>query len=249
MTKLEAWMAVADRLYEKGKAIFDHSGILKSREGTRDPKVVALALLARTMNNFQAAIFLLENGYVVEARALVRCCWENLFWISNLRASPEKFIAAMELDDVANRIKRAAGLSEWAKTQKQEFNFSESLEEFRKSLKEKHPDANPIQHKNAADIGGIADAYIFYRELSTDASHPSAVSLSRHITWSDDQSEFTVHGIPISDTEEQVETVDLGCTALIGVNAAAQEIIGGAEIGEKMEALYADLRVLILRRE
>jgi hypothetical protein len=59
VTKTNAWLSLADRLYEKGKALFDHSDVLESELGTNDPKVVALTLLARTMGNFQASVLLL----------------------------------------------------------------------------------------------------------------------------------------------------------------------------------------------
>ncbi len=46
MANAEAWLALGHRLYEKGKAIFDHSDLIESDAGTADPKVVALTLLA-----------------------------------------------------------------------------------------------------------------------------------------------------------------------------------------------------------
>src|SRR5258707_5635714 len=103
MSLTDEWLALANRLYEKGKAIFDHSNVLESEAGTKDPKVVALALLARTVGNFQAAVLLLDNGHVVEARAMARCCYENLFWIAALTKKGDEFVKAMELDDAANR--------------------------------------------------------------------------------------------------------------------------------------------------
>jgi hypothetical protein len=63
MTLPDRWLSLADRLYEKGKAIFDNSHMIESDAGTKDPKVVALTLLARTMSNFQGAITLLEKGH------------------------------------------------------------------------------------------------------------------------------------------------------------------------------------------
>jgi hypothetical protein len=62
VTNKDAWLDLAHRFCEKGKAIFDQSDVLESAAGTRDPEVVALALLARTMGNFQAGILLLENA-------------------------------------------------------------------------------------------------------------------------------------------------------------------------------------------
>jgi hypothetical protein len=72
MSNTEAWLALAQRLCVKGKTIFDHSEVLESESGTKDPKVVALTLLARTMGNFQAAMLLLDNEHIVEARTMAR---------------------------------------------------------------------------------------------------------------------------------------------------------------------------------
>ena len=47
MSLTDEWLALGHRLFEKGKAIFDHSSVLESEAGTKDPKVVALTLLAR----------------------------------------------------------------------------------------------------------------------------------------------------------------------------------------------------------
>src|SRR5580700_3215957 len=46
MSLTDEWLALGHRLYERGKAIFDHSKVLESEAGTKDPKVVALTLLA-----------------------------------------------------------------------------------------------------------------------------------------------------------------------------------------------------------
>jgi len=96
------WLSLGDRLYAKGVDVFDNSKVMESEAGTRDPKVVALTLLARTLSNFQAAVQLLGSQHVVEARALTRCCWENLFWIAALSKKGDEFVKTMELDDAAN---------------------------------------------------------------------------------------------------------------------------------------------------
>jgi hypothetical protein len=132
MTLTDRWLALGDRLHENGKAIFDHSDVLESDVGTKDPKVVALTLLARTIGNFAGVVALLEKDHhLVEARTLARCCYENLLWIASLAKKGEEFIHAMELDDAASRMKRANGLLDWTKQQSQNFNFVESLGKFR----------------------------------------------------------------------------------------------------------------------
>jgi hypothetical protein len=246
MTNTEAWLALGHRLYEKGKAIFDHSSVLESEAGTKDPKVVALTLLARTMGNFQAAVLLLDNGHIVEARAMARCCWENMFWIASLEKKGDEFIKAMELDDAASRMKRANGLLEWSKAQNQKYDFAERLETFRKGYKEEHGKPDSINHKQAADDGGVGQGYIIYRELSGDAAHPSATSLSRHVTWDGegDTAQFTVHALPVDEPGAADDALELACNPLLVVCVAANEIVGGVEAGERLTKLFEDFTAL-----
>jgi hypothetical protein len=227
MSLTDQWLALGHRLYERGKAIFDHSNVLESEAGTKDPKVVALTLLARTMGNFQAAVLLLDNGHVVEARAMARCCYENLFWIAALAKKGEEFVRAMELDDAASRMKRANGLLEWSKEQNQKYDFSEKLEAFQADMTKKH--GKPITQKGAADGGGVGPAYIIYCELSGDAAHPSATSLSRDVTWDGegDGALFTVHALPIDEPLAVPDTLELACNPLLGVCVAATRLSAG----------------------
>jgi hypothetical protein len=242
VAKLKAWKEMAKRLVKKGKAIFACEVDLTDERGTKDPKVIALALLARSIHNFEAALLLLEHDYVVEARTLMRCCYENLFWIASLLKKGDAFIQKMELDDLASRKKRAKSLLSWADDSPQKPTFAESLKSLSDGFASQKAEA--IMHKQAAQEGEIQHAYIFYSELSNDAAHPSATSLSRHITLSDNQPVFTVNAMPITDEAEKGETIDFGCTALLGICAAAQEILEREATGEKLEALFKEFRAL-----
>jgi hypothetical protein len=198
------------------------------------------------MGNFQGAVILLQKGQIVEARTLARCCYENLFWIGSLANKGDAFVKAMELDDAASRMKRATGLLEWSKQQSQNFDFAESLEKFRDGMKEQHGKPGGITHKGAADDGGIGPAYIIYRELSGDAAHPSATSLSRHVTWDGegDEAMFTVHAIPVNEPFAAPDTLELACNPLLGVCVAANQILGGVEAGERLDSLFKTFREL-----
>ena len=79
MANAAGWRALLARLLSKGQIVFDTASVLKGPQGPRDPKVWALALLARTIGNIEGALVLLDSGHVVEARTLVRCCYENFF--------------------------------------------------------------------------------------------------------------------------------------------------------------------------
>jgi hypothetical protein len=103
-----------------------------------------------------------------------------------------------------------------------------------------------ITHKNAADDGGVGPAYIIYRELSGDSAHPSATSLSRHVTWDGegDDARFTVHALPLQEPLGAPDALELACNPLLGVCVAANQILGGVDVGESLEALFVDFRQL-----
>lgn len=89
----DEWQALADRLYAKGVDVFDGVVLKVTPEGARDPKVVGLTLLARSLRAMRATDRLLQDGFIVEARTLTRTILENLFFCAALakkgrRSSP-----------------------------------------------------------------------------------------------------------------------------------------------------------------
>jgi len=50
----------------------------------RDPKIIGLTILCRTLSTFKAALILVRAGQVMEARMLARPLYENCLWIAAL---------------------------------------------------------------------------------------------------------------------------------------------------------------------
>ena len=100
--------------------------------------------------------------------------------------------------------------------------------------------------RSAADDGGIGPAYIIYRELSGDAAHPSATSLSRHITWDGegDEARFTLRALPVDESNAVPDTLELACSPLLGVCVAANQIVGGTEVGVRLSILFEAFNAL-----
>ncbi len=73
-------------------------------EGKRDPKVYGLALLCRSISNFQGALTMARKGQAVECRSLVRSCFENLILLAGLAECGVSFVEAMRSDNAANRL-------------------------------------------------------------------------------------------------------------------------------------------------
>jgi hypothetical protein len=62
------WIELGDKLLQLAGAIYSEADLLESEMGATDPKVVALALLCRTVGNFRGALSIVEQGLIVEAQ-------------------------------------------------------------------------------------------------------------------------------------------------------------------------------------
>lgn len=225
------WEELVDRMIDKARSIFDSNSVSEGEV----PKIVACALLARTINHVEASLLLLTQGYIVEARTIARSCYENMFWISALGRDSDRFIRDLELHDAMHRIKHANGLI--ARSNELDFDIN-TLTEFKNGLEETYGKVSPIDMASAAARGGVDAAYIIYRELSTDAAHPSATSLSRHFTDDDGSNRpGTLRARPSCDPVEQEETLEFLCQALLGVSIAANLVIVGQSNDEMFEEL------------
>ena len=86
------WAELADTLSQAGLDILAGAPLTVTEKRFADPKVLAIMLMSRTLSNFKGVLALIENGLVVEARILVRCCFENAFWIAGLHGQGDDFI-------------------------------------------------------------------------------------------------------------------------------------------------------------
>src|SRR5258708_22705971 len=84
-TELKAsWLDFARRLRPVGMSIFSASPIKITEQRAADIRIVGLMLLARTLSNLKATIALAESGFIVEAKVIARCCFENSYWVGAL---------------------------------------------------------------------------------------------------------------------------------------------------------------------
>jgi hypothetical protein len=60
-------------------------------------------LLCRSISNFRAALILVRQSNVLEARVLNRCIYENELWIAALRERGVDFIEEMRSDEAHAR--------------------------------------------------------------------------------------------------------------------------------------------------
>jgi hypothetical protein len=187
---------------------------------------------------------LLKQGFIVEARTLIRCCFENLFWIGGLQATGAEFVKLIKEDEAASRARRGKWLLDWNERKEkrgQPFDAIK-LQNYILDLQEAFPKPKLISPSIVAGSSLVRDAYIFYSQLSSDAAHPSAASLGRYI--SHNEGALTLHADPKMRPEEAAETREFACNALLGVSVGANEICGGTTAGKELSALFDEYRIL-----
>lgn len=239
-----AWLGYADRLLRLCNDVFEQAQFAEEDKTLSNPKIVALALLCRTSTHFSALRALLENDFVVEARVLARCCYENLFWIGGLSKNGEEFVAKIVHHSDKHRMKIGNDLLRWAKKQNEPIDFEGTLEAFLSKMNSETPAGSPVDFRYAAEAGSLGDGYIIYRILSTDAAHPSAGSLTRHVvTVSDNGIEYlTLVAEPPTNPAEVDDTLELGCSALLGVCIGANSLVGGTVAGEELGGMIDEFK-------
>lgn len=246
MADLAIWKGLIARLRAKGAAICRDCHVPLTDAGQREPGVIALTLLNRTLSTVEAVELLLDKEMVVEARTLVRCLYENLFCVADLAKRNSGFVDDLEFDDLHNRKARAGGLLDFARAQTERADFIEELVAFRAELMARPEKTYSLKFEQAAKRGNVLPAYVVYRELSTDAAHPSATSLSRNIVLNGDPDAppFSVVGYPQTSDIELHDTAALLCSATVGVLVAVNEILGDVKAGETLWALADAFKAL-----
>lgn len=230
------WLAHAQRLADASLEIISQCDKLDTAKGTKDPKVIALTLLSRSLGHFKAVFRLLENELLIEARTLTRCIFENLFMQGGLVEGGDRFVQKM-VDDVAkSRQSRGNWVLNWLDELEEPPHFEEDLRKTMDRLRTLYPKPRGINFGEITKSGSLKNAYLWYKQLSSDAAHPSLEALSRHITKQVDGS-ILVAVEPIVREKDILNTMEWACQALMGVTVGANQIVGGVKAGEKLPTL------------
>jgi hypothetical protein len=97
--------------------------------------------------------------------------------------------------------------------------------------------AKMLYPKQVAGLTDIGRSYVFYGQLSSDASHPSVTALNRYIIPHTDDEVGGIDVEPIVKEEEIEETIELLCQAVMCVCVAVNQMLGGTQGGAALNAL------------
>jgi Family of unknown function (DUF5677) len=249
VTSAPTWIEFSAKLINAAYAVLSTASLKVGPEVEGEADLVAMTLLARTAQHMKGVILLAQEGLVVEARILTRCCFENEFWIEGLKAEGSKFADRMMDEDAKSRQLRGKFLLESRK--RREAPDDDGGEKLRKWVEDsitEFPKAGMLKPKEVASLGTLKEAYMFYSQLSSDAAHPSLEALNRHIgTTQEDGEETTtfIHGAPPPHPNEIEETLNLACLAMIGCCIGANQILGETEGGKILDSLADEYKKIM----
>jgi hypothetical protein len=231
LRKLHAtWFVFSGDVNRTGQRIlaeFQPSGSVAVRD------VVGIALLMRTLSNFQGTILMAERGMAVEAGTLARCCFENAFFLGALRSEGDKFVAEMQMTHLFSD----KAMSRWLVQVPDRLQYAprgakQRLENLINEIRQQIPGFEPAVFKALAARAGFADAYVNYAILSRDAAHPSAQSLDRYFVRGRGAAPLQrmQWGAYASDPDEIPLTLNLACLATLVACESMCEMLSNTEM-------------------
>jgi hypothetical protein len=183
----------------------------------RDPKIVALTILCRSITNFRAAVLLVqqEHPHVLEAKALVRLLYENRLWLAALKEGGFEFVREMLDDEAFNRKALTELTLELNSTHGGDVSGPAALK-LRNLLKDQNqhfPKPKKLNARETAADGGVEMAYLEYIRLSLDAVHCSITALGHHLRGERVKGELVLSVVPRTSPAEELSTVLHACRA------------------------------------
>jgi hypothetical protein len=225
LTQLKVeWLDFAKRLYPIGMGIFGGTTLKVTEEESADIRVLALMLLARSLSNLKAALALVESGFIVEAKTIARCCFENSYWVGALVKEGNKFRTSMVQHEMKHKRMRAQTIfSTTAKTGELQPEIKDKLRQWMRVHKgyEDSPTLDPKAVCERAEN----ESYMLYQHLSWDA-HPSIESLNRYYEQPDANGAPGIDVSPVVRDAEVIEMLNLMCLAVIGVFLGVGDLLG-----------------------
>ncbi|HAO42724.1 MAG TPA: hypothetical protein DEA80_17580 [Afipia sp.] len=230
------WGRFAEKLRQNGYALLlaANPKLVVTDKGTADPNIIAATLFCRSLTHFKAIPILLKEGLIVEARTIVRNCFENAFWLAALAESDERDEALRRMGDAELFSRHQIGQFAMQLRGEQGAEVNEALREAMRKFDGKKGTSGPTP-KDLAKLGQFKSAYLFYAEYSRDA-HPTLHSLARYLSRLEENGEVfkCLDAVP-SGREGDEFTIRHACQAVLSAMFAANEIWAAGEASRLTE--------------
>jgi hypothetical protein len=196
---------------------------------------LVVCLLARSVSTARAIAHLVGLAHVVEARMLTRSLFENEIYLVQLASDDGKaFVDEIKGDTIFHH--RGLGVAIAATGGEHQSR----VEEIAARSRQQNPKAKALNASSVASRGEMKGAYAIYKQLSSDAGHPSITVLKRHFVESAGTGRFSPE--PQLKDGEAMDTAYLASVAMLWCCVAAYHALGGTAEGERLEGLVAKHR-------
>lgn len=225
-----SWIELNEEISQMGMSILGETLTLEM-----DNQHLIIALLhARALQSFQSCLLLSESRFISDARTLSRCIWEDTFCIGALFEKPqlylEKFVTKHQKHrhGVANAfLDKSVLRSELSK---------ENLEKFGHVVTETKDAKDKWNWECVAVDAGMSELYdIHYRQLSSDAAHPTLESLMRYVVA---DAEGNITGFRWLPSDKEIEdTLAIACPAYLCAAMRTGELFNLTSIEKDVESM------------
>jgi hypothetical protein len=235
----------SEKLMSAAIAVVGAAKVELNENWARDPKIVGLTILCRSISNFRAAMLLVQQHHVMEARALGRCLYENLLWMGALRERGLDFVQDMLKDEAFNR--QSLGELTLRLSAKHGADMSSpgslTLRSIIKEIGKKILEMRKLNASKIAAEGAVEMAYVQYARLSLDGVHCSVTALGRHLSREQiakNRTELVVSVEARTSDAEILSAILHPCRALMGVAVGANEILGFTAANAQLGAMVTE---------
>jgi hypothetical protein len=226
------WSRFAENLRQNGYALLQAANpkLLVTDKGAADPNIITATLFCRSLTHLKAVLILLQEGLVVEARTIVRNCFENAFWLAAIAEPGERDDALRRMGDGELFTRHQIGQFAMQLRGDHGAETNEALREAMRKFAGKKGTSGPTP-KDLAKLGQFKSTYLFYAEYSRDA-HPTLHSLARYLARQEENGEVfkCLDAVP-SGREGDQFTIQHACQAVLSAMFAANDIWSAGEAG------------------
>lgn len=233
-----SWLDFSDQLAVVAARLLADVPIPNTEKDAGNPKVIATTLLIRTLSNFEAAVTLVRNGFLLEAHILARNCVENAFWLGALQADPDGFPAEMAQDEARSQRSQIASVRDGRTLL--DAADQERLEKLAAALEARWPKARPLQAKRTAEKSALSPLYLMYRYLSIYAAHPTLKALGRYVTRNAASGLVDIHMKPVARPGDAERAIHAACLGLMSACVAFNQFAGPVQAGTWLNGLADD---------
>ena len=163
-------------------------------------EVLVTVLYTRMLSNVSAAILVLERGFDVQCRILLRAAMDSMFNLAAIANSPEqgqKFVAADSIERKRMFNKTLSCSSPTLDTMVSEDTIDERLREVEAAILEL--DAKRISYEDMARAAGLHDWYLTVYAVFSASVHSNVGDLKRHLAISKDGENEAIRNESIPD--------------------------------------------------